>query len=206
MRPLVRKIYSRYSQFDRQSGFPNDLKFRVKGTLGIMAREFEQQQLTQMLALVPQDSKPFFVMMKAIFENSSSPSKAEMNKAIEEWINPPANPEAEAMQKKQMELQMRTAEAQVVEIEAKAKKAAAEAERAMAQAKKASVEAEYIDDEAQNEAVKNAINLREVEAFEVQNELSRLMQKLKAFDLAIKAQLAQAQIGKLEADARNIQT
>jgi hypothetical protein len=92
-----------------------------------------------------------------------------------------------------------------VEIEAKAQKAMAEAQRALAQAKKANVEAELADDEAENEAVKNAINLREVEAFEVQNQLSMLMQKLKAFDLAIKAKTAEAQIGKLEADARKIQ-
>ena len=31
------------------------------------------------------------------------------------------------------------------------------------------------------------------------------MQKLKAFDLAIKAKVAQAQVSRLEADARNIQ-
>jgi len=206
MRPLVNKIYRRYSQFAGSEGFPNDLDFRIKGTLGIMAREFEQQQLTQMLSLVPQESKPFFALMKAIFDNSSSPHKADVNRAIDEWVNPAPNPEAEAMQKKQMELQMRQQEAMVMEVEAKAQKAAAEAQRAAALAEKARAEVEFMDDEAQNEAVKNAINLREVEAFEVQNELSRLMQHLKSFELAIKAKVAEAQVGKLEADARNIQS
>lgn len=205
IRPLINKTYARYAQFDAKS-FPKDVQFRPKGTLGIMAREFEQQQLTQLLALVPQESKPFFVMAKAIFDNSSSPHKADITKAIDEWINPEVDPKQKAMQEKQMELQMRMQEAQVAELEAKAQKAMAEAEKAMALAKKANVEAEFADDEIQNQYVKNAIDLREVEAFEVQNELSRLMQHLKAFDLAIKAKVADAQIGKLEADASNIQS
>lgn len=205
IRPLIHKIYARYAQFATTDGWPKDLQFVIKGTLGIMAREFEQQQLTQLLALVPQESKPFFVMTKAIFDNSSSPHKADIAKAIDEWINPETSPEQQAMMQKQQELQMRQQEAQVVELEAKAQKLQAEAMKAMADAQKSQAEVQFMDDEAQNEAVKNAINLREVEAFEVQNQLSALMQKLKAFDLAIKAQVAQAQIGKLEADARKIQ-
>lgn len=203
IRPLINKVYARYAQFD--SGWVQDAKFRPKGTLGIMAREFEQQQLTQLLALVPQESKPFFVMTKAIFDNSSSPAKAEISAAIDEWINPAPDPQAQAMQQKQLELQVRAMEAAVVKDEAAAKKAMAEADRALAQAKKANIESEFLDDEIQNEYVKNAINLREVEAFEVQNQLSALMQKLKAFDLAIKAKVAEAQITKLESDARKIQ-
>lgn len=204
IRPLVDKMYSRYVQFNPQA-FAPDATFRPKGTLGIMAREFEQQQLTQMLALVPNESKPFFVMMKAIFDQSSSPHKAELTKAVDEWINPEVTPEQQAAAKRQEEMQMRQQEAIVAELEAKARKADAEAKRAEAQAQESLVNADLADDEIQQQHIKNAIDLREVEAFEVQNELSALMQKLKAFDLAIKAKVAQAQIGKLESDAKNIQ-
>lgn len=205
IRPAIHKIYARYAQFASRDNWPKDIKIRVKGTLGIMAREFEQQQLTQLLSLVPQESKPFFVMTKAIFDNSSSPHKAEITKAIDEWLNPAVDPEQQALMKEQQDLALRTQRAQVVELEAKADKLKAESMKAMAEAQKAAAEVEFMDDEAQQAAIKNAIDLREVEAFEVQNQLSALMQKLKAFDLAIKAKLAQAQIGKLEADANKIQ-
>jgi len=205
MRPLVNKIFRRYVQFDSNK-FPQDVKFRTKGTLGIMAREFEQQQLTQMLALVPNESKPFFVMMKAIFENSSSPNKADLNRAVDEWINPETTPEQQAEEAKQKELADRGAEAQVQLLEAQAAKAKAEGMKALAAAGKYQAEAEHIPDTLHDEDVKNAINLREVQAFEAQNELSHLMQSLKAFELAIKAKVANAQVTKLEADARNIQT
>jgi len=203
IRPLINKTYSRYAQFDID--WLKDIEFRPKGTLGIMAREFEQQQLTQLLALVPNESKPFFTMAKAIFDNSSSPHKADISKSIEEWINPEVSPEQQKMQQQMQELQMRQQTAVVAELEAKAQKAQAEAARAAAQAKLFDTQAEFADDEVQNQSIKNAIDLREVEAFEVQNQLSALMQKLKAFDLAIKAKVAEAQVGKMEADAARIQ-
>lgn len=204
IRPLINKVYARYAQFAPDQ-YPKDVQFRPKGTLGIMAREFEQQQLTQLLSLVPQESAPFFEITKAIFDNSSSPHKADISKSIEAWLNPEVDPKQQELQQKQMELQMRLQEAEVMKVEAEAEKAKAEAMKSLALAKKANVEAEFADDQIQNEYVKNAIDLREVEAFEVQNQLSQLMQKLKAFDLAIKAKVAEAQIGKLEADARKIQ-
>jgi hypothetical protein len=204
MRPLITKMYRRYAQFDA-THFPNDLKFRTAGTLGIMAREFEQQQLTQMLSLVPNESKPFFVMMKAIFENTSSSSKAELNRAVDEWINPETTPEMQEEMKKQKELADRTAVAQVELLEAQAAKAKAEGMRALADAGKKHAEAEHMPDQLHDEDIKNAINLREVQAFEAQNELSRMMQHLKAVDLAIKAMVAKAQVKELEASASQIE-
>lgn len=204
IRPLVNKVYQRYAQLDPKA-FVQDAEFRPKGTLGIMAREFEQQQLTQMLALVPNESKPFFVMMKAIFDQSSSPHKAELSKAVDEWINPEETEEQKEARRKQQELQMRQQEAIVAELEAKAQKALAEAKRADAQAQESLVNADLADDEIQQAHIKNAIDLREVEAFEVQNELSRLMQHLKAFDLALKAKVADAQVAKLTSDAKRVQ-
>lgn len=206
IRPLIHKVYARYAQFGGgQEPWPRDIQFAVKGTLGIMARELEQQQLIQLLALVPQESKPFFAMTKAVFDNSSSPHKADIAAAIDEWMNPEMSEEQQQEMQFQKMLQMRLQEAQVVEVEAKAAKLKAEADKATAEAQKAMAEVQMMDEELEQQAVKNAIDLREVEAFEVQNQLSALMQKLKAFDLAIKAKVANAQVKKLESDANKIQ-
>ena len=200
----VTKIYRRYAQFD--PSFPKDYTFRIKGTLGIMAREFEQQQLTQTLSLVPNDSKPFFAITKAIFDNSSSPHKAEVNKAIEEWINPPKNPEAEQMQQQMMQMQMMAQKAALDEQLAKTDKARAEAEYARARAGKTAIEADMLDEDMADEQIKNAIDLREVEAFEEQNKLSMITTQLRGIELAIKAMVAEAQIEKIKQEGKKLAT
>ncbi len=202
LRPLVNKIYLRYAQFDGE--FPKDYTFRIKGTLGIMAREIEQQQMTQTLALVPQDSKPFYAIVKAIFDNSSSPHKAEISSAIEEWVNPPQNPEAEQMQQQMMQMQMQTQQLAMAEQEARTQKAQAEAQLAMARAQKTLIEADTMDEEQANEQIKNAINLREVEAFEEQNKLSMITTQLKGIELAIKALLAEANLEKIKQQGQTL--
>jgi hypothetical protein len=205
LQPLVRKAMWRYIQFS-PTEFPEDYKFTVRGTLGVMAREIEQQQITQLLSLVPNESRPFMVLVKSAFDNTSSPHKKEVLAAIDQMVNPPPPSEEEAqMQKMMQELQMRGQVAAVEEVEAKAAKAKAEAERASAQAQSYLVEADFRDEEIQQKHLDSAINLREVQAFEMQNQVSSMMQQLRAFDLALKAQLQQAQIGKINAEAIQIQ-
>ena len=205
LRPLVRKAMWRYVQY-LGTEFPEDYQFTVRGTLGVMAREIEQQQLTQLASLVPQESKPFLAIVKAIFDNSSNSHKKEVLSALDQLLNPPPPSEEEqAQMQKQMELQMRQAEAVVAELEAKADKARGEAERARAQGYSARIEADFRDEELANEQIQHAIDLREVQAFEMQNQISQMMQQLRAFDLAIKAKLAEAQINKTNADAIAIQ-
>lgn len=203
LEPMVRKVLLRYMQLSQQE-FPFDPGFRVSGSLGMMARELEQQQLTQLASLVPNESAPFYILLKAIFNNSSSPHKGEMVKAIDALLAPP---DEEAQKKKQMleELGLRAQVAQVAEQEAKAEKAKAEASRAAAQANLFAVQADLADDELNAQNVSHAIDLREVAAFEMQNQISSLQQQLRAFELAIKAQVANAQVAKTTAEARAIQ-
>lgn len=205
IRPLINKMFKRYVQFDPMT-FPQDYEFRVKGTMGIMAREIEQQQLTQLLSLVPQESKPFFMIASAIFDNSSSPHKADIGRAIEEWINPPPNPEAEKMQQMMQQMEIQKAQAELAEAQAMAQKAQAEAQYAMARASKTVKETELLDEGTTSEQIDQAIQLREVQAFEEQNIQSADMAKLRAFELAIKAMEAQAKILKLKQDAKKIQS
>ena len=54
--PLIHKAAWRYMQFAPDRYPIRDVKFIVNSTLGIMAREMEQQQLTGLLSTVPADS------------------------------------------------------------------------------------------------------------------------------------------------------
>jgi hypothetical protein len=145
------------------------------------------------------------MIMKAVVDNTSSPHKKDMMKALDQFLAPPSE-EAAQKQKQMEELQMRSQMAQTAEVEAKAEKAKAEAGRAQAQGYKAKTEADFMDEELSARSMESAINLREVEAFEMQNWISQTMQQLRAFDLAIKAKVADAQVTKTMAEAKAIQT
>lgn len=81
--PVIQKIIWRRMQFD-QSRYPADLQFRIVSTLGIVARELEQSLLINLMGLLPPGSAPQRVAIKAVFDNTSSPYKAEMAAAVEE--------------------------------------------------------------------------------------------------------------------------
>jgi hypothetical protein len=202
LRPMIRKFMLRYMQFEPDV-FQMDPNFCVKGTLGIMAREFEQQQMIQMLSIVPEGSPMAMMLMKAIFDNSSSPHKKDMVKAVDQFLAPPSE-EAQQQQQMMQQLEMRQKVAIVEEVEAKAKKAKAEADRAAAQATKTVKEADLLDEQFNSEMLGHAVDLREVQAFEMQNQISQMMQQLRAFDLAIKAKQAEANIEKTRADAKRL--
>lgn len=105
--PLVQAILWRRQQYDTQR-YPTSLRFRIAGTLGIVARELEQSQLTQLLSLVQPGSAVQRVIVKAIFDNSNSPYKSDLEAALEQDAQP------DPSQAKLMELQMAAAEADIM--------------------------------------------------------------------------------------------
>lgn len=202
MQPMVRKTMWRYVQFSPE--FPQDFQFTVSGTLGVMAREVEQQQLTQLLSLVPNDSKPFMAMLQAVFDNSSVSNKGKVIKTLDEYLNPPADPEAQAKAKAMEELQFRGMVAEVEEKEANAAKAKAEAEKALAQAELAKAQAQMAPLQVATEMAEVRNDAEEVRQFERQNDISQEGMQLKAVDLALRAAKLPAEIDKLEADAEDL--
>lgn len=202
LRPLVTKLMWRYVQFSPE--FPQDIKFTVRGTLGVMAREIEQQQMTQLLSLVPQESPPFMAMVKAIFDNSSSPHKADVIKSVDAMLHPPADPEAQAEAAEMKALQKRAMIAEVEEKESNARKADGEARRALAQATLAEAQAALAPIEAQAAMMKAATDKQEVDEFARQNDISESGLDLKSFDLALRAAKLPAEVDKLEAEAADI--
>jgi hypothetical protein len=114
LRPLVQKILWRSMQFKPEQYPLKDYKFKVRGSMGIMAREFEQGQLVSLLSTVPGESPAFWMLMKGIYENSSIDNREEMiqyaDQMLEQSMQPP-EPDPEVMQK-QAELEFRTQEHQ----------------------------------------------------------------------------------------------
>ena len=105
--PLIHKAAWRRMQFDTTRYQVKDVKFVAYGTMGIMAREIEQQQLSQLLSTVPPDSPAYWMLIKSIYENSSISSKAEMLQLVDQLLQKTLQPEPDPMieiKKQELEL------------------------------------------------------------------------------------------------------
>jgi hypothetical protein len=91
--PLIHKAAWRYIQFEPERYKATDVKFTVHSTLGIMAREFEQQQLTGLLATVPPNSPAYWLLLRSIYENSSMTNKEEMLQIVGGMLQQALNPQ-----------------------------------------------------------------------------------------------------------------
>ncbi|MGH8655834.1 MAG: portal protein [Gammaproteobacteria bacterium] len=112
--PLVKKALWRYIQFDPTRYPARDYKFVVRSTLGIMAREVEQQMLTSMASTTPPASPAYWILMKAIIENSSVSVKDQVLETVDQMIaqaqatpeEPPLNDDALQMHSDKMRVEV----------------------------------------------------------------------------------------------------
>jgi formaldehyde-activating enzyme involved in methanogenesis len=130
--PLIKKAAFRYMQFDPERYPSVDMKFIPTATLGIMAREYEQQQLIGLLQTLGPDTPVLPVILKGIIANSSLSNRAEMEMALEQMSQP--NPEAQQMAQMAQQLQMEQAQAQTQSLQARAQRDQAEAQKTVIEA------------------------------------------------------------------------
>jgi len=152
--PLIRKSLWRYMQFDPER-FPTDYKFLPKATMGIMAKEVENAQLTSMLGFLEPQSPEYKIIVKAIFDNSSSANKAELGAAMASYTAEPSPEEQQEMQK-QKQIQETVVQLQIKQAQADLEKTMAEIIKLKAEANKADVMADLEDDKVQIQAA-NAV-------------------------------------------------
>jgi len=101
--PGIYKTAIRYMQFDPQRYPVKDLTFLPSTTMGIMAREYEQQQFIQLLSMAPQGSPLFMLLMKSIYENSSLSHREEAIQILTQMMQPPP---PDPMQQQMMQLEV----------------------------------------------------------------------------------------------------
>jgi hypothetical protein len=127
MVPLIKKVAFRYMQFDPERYPSVDMKFMPTATLGIMAREYEQQQLIGLLQTLGPDTPVLPIILKGIIANSSLSNRAEMEQALDQMSQP--NPEAQQQQQMAAQMQMEQAQAQTQSLQARAMRDQAEAQK-----------------------------------------------------------------------------
>lgn len=101
--PGIYKTAIRYMQFDPTRYPAKDLTFLPATTMGIMAREYEQQQFIQLLSMAPQGSPLFMLLMKSIYENSSLSHREEAIQMLTQMMQPPP---PDPVQQQMMQLDM----------------------------------------------------------------------------------------------------
>lgn len=171
--PIVQKALWRYMQFEPER-YPSDTTFIVKSTMGIMAREFEQQQMTQLLSAMPEDQViPKLILLKGIVENSSSTIKKELNQAIDDTIKQQNSPEAQQQQQQAQQMQQQAVALSLREQELENAKLEAEIQKILAEAQAALIDVGFKDEELSLKAINAQIERRKTELLEDQNDIAR---------------------------------
>jgi hypothetical protein len=167
---LIRRALWRYMQFDG-TRYPQDMKFVVNSTMGLMAREVENQQLVQMLGFVPDNSPAQNLIIQALFENTNSADKVTLKAAIAEMNKPPSE-EEQALQQQQQQMQVEMIKQQVRNEKAKADKAEAEATLAIEKAKHVAIQADLEDDKLEIAAANAATGAEKARQTSRQNDIA----------------------------------
>jgi hypothetical protein len=127
MVPLIRKAAYRFMQFDPERYPTVDLKFTPLATLGIIAREYEQQQLIALLQTLGPDTPVLPMILKGIIQSSSLANKAEMEAKLDEMMQP--NPEQQQVQQQVQQMTMAKAQAEIEVLQSTAAKNMADVEQ-----------------------------------------------------------------------------
>lgn len=111
--PLVEKFTLRHMQWNEEVYPFIDLRFRVRTAMSLMAREAENQTLTQLLQTVPPASPVFYALLGQIVDNTSLKDKGMVKQLIQMVIKG----EAPGSEKDQEQPDPIEAERQVADLE-----------------------------------------------------------------------------------------
>ena len=130
--PFIKKAAFRYMQFDPERYPSVDMKFIPTATLGIIAREYEQQQFVGLLQTLGPNTPVLPLILKGILTNSSLSNRYELIAALDQMSQP--DPQAQQMKQAQEQLAMQAAQAQIAVNTTQAEQNRAEAAKLMTEA------------------------------------------------------------------------
>ena len=130
--PFIKKAAFRFMQFDPERYPSVDMNFVPTATLGIIAREYEQQQFIGLLQTLGPNTPVLPVILKGILANSSLSNRMELIAMLEKMSQP--DPQAQQMQQVQQQLAMQAAQAQIAVNTTQAEQNRAEAQKLMTEA------------------------------------------------------------------------
>jgi len=185
--PFIQKAAFRYMQFDPERYPSVDMRFIPTATLGIIAREYEQQQFIGLLQTLGPNTPVLPLILKGILNNSSLTNRYELMSALDQMSQP--DPQAKAMAEMQQQLAMQAAQAQIAVNTTQAEQNRAEATKLM-------TEAQLMPQEVQAKVIasttKNLPTGNESNEFDKRVKIAELM--LKEADIKNKNKIVELQM------------
>ena len=187
--PFIKKAAFRYMQFDPERYPSVDMNFIPTATLGIIAREYEQQQFIGLLQTLGPDTPVLPIILKGIVNNSSLSNRAELMQALDQMSQP--NPEQQQKQQMQEQLALQAAQAQIAVNTSQAEQNRADAVKTIIEAKLMPQEVQAKITSAMTKNLPNADDAAERE-FNRRVKVSELM--LKEADIKNKSKIVEMQM------------
>ena len=185
--PFIQKAAFRYMQFDPERYPSVDMKFIPTATLGIIAREYEQQQFIGLLQTLGPNTPVLPLILKGILNNSSLSNRYELMGALDQMSQP--DPQAKQMQEIQQQLALQAAQDQIAVNTTQAEQNRAEANKLM-------TEAQLMPQEVQAKVIasttKNLPAGNESNEFDKRVKIAELM--LKEADMKNKSKMVELQM------------
>lgn len=192
--PALEKIIWRNMQFNKQRYPAVPFKLRAASTMGIMQREYETQQMTQLLAGLQPGTPEHRAVLSGVVANTSIPNREQVMKMIE-GAEARADAEAAAIQAAQQDPMLQQLKQTSVQLEISKK----EAEIAELQAKTAKLWAEAM--EVRQSAEVNAMEVasKGLYALPAEQQAAEFDRRFKLMQLALK----QADLDEKRADRQS---
>lgn len=172
IKPIVQKSLWRYMQFDPMR-YPDDFDIAIKPTMGIVAREIEAGQMTQLMGMMPQEyHQATLVLAKGVIQNTSLSNKDEILKVIDTVLNP--SKEAQQAQAQSQQQQQALVQAQIDKLQAEIGKIKADTQLLGAKGQKVGHEAQIEEHRIGQDDARIQQQEREQQLFAEQNEIARM--------------------------------
>lgn len=185
--PFIQKAAFRYMQFDPERYPSVDMRFIPTATLGIIAREYEQQQFIGLLQTLGPNTPVLPLILKGILNNSSLTNRFELMSALDQMNQ--ADPQAQEMQQIQQQLALQAQQAQIAVNTTQAEQNRAEAAKLM-------TETQLMPQEVQAKVIasttKNLPQGNESNEFDKRVKIAELM--LKEADIKNKSKIVELQM------------
>jgi hypothetical protein len=188
--PFITKAAWRFMQFDPERYPVKDYVFLPVSSLGMVAREYEQQQMVGLMQTLGPTSPITPVLLQGIIQGSSLSNREEIVSTLQQMSQ---NPQPDPMEEQMKQIAMQTAMAQLQKVQA-------EAAQAQASAQQMGVETQLLPVEMQIKAIAAQQNTAGMDEFTKAEKLANLA--LKEADIQSNERIAIMQMqGKMQKSA-----
>jgi hypothetical protein len=196
--PFIQKASFRYMQFDPERYPSVDMRFIPTATLGIIAREYEQQQFIGLLQTLGPNTPVLPLILKGILNNSSLTNRYELISALDQMSQP--DPQAQQIELAKQQLALQAAQAEIAVNTTQAEQNRAEAAKLM-------TEAQLMPQEVQAKVItastKNLPQGQESSEFDKRVKIAELM--LKEADIKNKTKIVELQMNTAKNDVVDLE-